>query len=115
MENYNLMYRMGEHLIAVYREGYMSACAELSFMENDTLFFNRLYVHPKLRHRGIAKRLMNMICDKVDVEQLNIVNYINSYGDLDEKDLIAFYSKFGFVLTDNGSYIRSYVVSSEKK
>lgn len=95
-------------IIATYREEHFSATAELSKMEEGLLFFNRLYVHPKLRCRGIGTALVKTVCERVDEERMNILNCVSAYGDLDETALKSFYSKFGFVEKEDGSLFREY-------
>jgi GNAT superfamily N-acetyltransferase len=87
------------YLKAEYHDGRLGANASLSWAKSYTaLFFNNLYVDHILRRKGVATALMKAVCKKVDEEGLDIILYINSYGDLNESELEAFYKKFGFEL-----------------
>ena len=83
-----------------------SACIEISHLPSfkdlldedidDCWFFNRLFVSPKIRNQGIATKLMNRLIEILDEKNICLVNTVNSYGDLDQDQLITFYKKFGF-------------------
>lgn len=82
----------------------MIALAELSIYheinhEGTWYYFNRLNVPLKMRNEGIAKQLLQQVSEWADQERINILLDINPYGDLDLRQLIALYMKFGFKQT----------------
>ena len=95
-------------------EGSYIALCELSIYQSHKLegvwyYFNRLSVPPKLRKKGIAKKLLGEMCEWADDKEINIWLDINPYGDLDLRQLISLYSKFGFKQTlQQGTMIRRY-------
>jgi GNAT superfamily N-acetyltransferase len=92
------------------RKDLHSGTIDMALMDNTTLpntrkikkrgqvwyYFNRLVVHGKIRHQGIATRLMQEMVEWVDYKKINVLLEINPYGDLDLEQLIIFYGKFGF-------------------
>ena len=72
--------------------------ADLSaFPDNLKLFyFNRLFVHPRYRNKGIAHKIMKEVVKIVDDNDIDILLEINPYGDLNMKQLISFYLKYLF-------------------
>ena len=94
------------------------AICELTIMDNSFLedygfdhkdqtwyYFNRLNVPVRLRHRGIAAKLLRETIDWADWEKINIILEINPYGDMSYEDLEKLYMKFGFVKLEK-CYIR---------
>lgn len=60
-------------------------------------FFNRLFTNKNIRNKGWATHIMNMLLAFWVYEyQINIVNYVNPYGDLDLDGLLKFFGKFDF-------------------
>lgn len=71
--------------------------SNMNFLGNGEWFFNRLYVHPKMRNKRVASLLMEELIKILDEEHIVLVNQINPYGDLDYDQLVKFYKKYGFV------------------
>ena len=98
------------------------AVAELSFFDNESVelylnndkidgkwyFFNRLNVPKEIRNLGIAKQLMEQVVEWADKENVNILNVVNPYGDLNMEKLERFYEKFGFIKIKTGLMIRKF-------
>ena len=89
-------------------DGYPGS-AELSRIDNEFVklylqtdvvgtwyYFNRLIVHPKIRNKWVATQLMEQVVIWADKERVNILNEVNPYGDLNRKQLVRFYERFGF-------------------
>lgn len=72
------------------------AVAEISPIEGNQWWFNRLFVNPSFRNRGIATSLMAELCEILDEKQITLLCAPNPYGDLDLKQLTKFYKNFGF-------------------
>lgn len=86
---------------------------ECSLVKNKLWFFNRLFVQPDYRNKGIGtamlKELLCIIKQKDDILQLEI----NPYGEIPYVQLEKFYIKYGFVKviesnTELGDYPRYY-------
>lgn len=86
---------------------------ECSLVKNKLWFFNRLFVQPDYRNKGIGtamlKELLCIIKQKDDILQLEI----NTYGEIPYVQLEEFYIKYGFVKviesnTELGDYPRYY-------
>jgi len=110
-------------------EGPWPATAELMlvpehFLDSGTLkaypkisgrvfYFNRLYVSPRIRHRGHATRILTELVKVADDCKINVYIDINPYGDLDLSQLIALYSKFDFVKVSEHSMVRPFRQGTE--
>ena len=86
----------------------MKICSEFvrSFLQTDDVtgtwyYFNRLLVNKNIRGRGLATKLMSRVIFWADTENINILNELNPYGDLNMDQLISFYKKFGFKQPNN--------------
>lgn len=66
--------------------------------EKPWFFFNRLFVNPKIRNRGVASSLLEKVEVWANEEEFNIFLNINPYGDLNLHQLVILYSKFRFKL-----------------
>lgn len=69
-------------------------------------YFNRLYVPPQIRNKGVASRLMEKLIIYLDQNEIELICEINPYGDLDYEQLKAFYMKYGFVTLKDETLIR---------
>ncbi|WP_143288705.1 GNAT family N-acetyltransferase [Calderihabitans maritimus] len=78
-----------------------NAVAEISKL-GDSWFFNRLFVPPEHRRKGIANALMEELVKILDAKCITLRNEINPYGDMTYEQLLAFYKKFGFKKTEEG-------------
>lgn len=58
---------------------------------------NRVSVPEKLRGRGIAKQLLNQVCNDADNEQANLVLEFAPYSNTDPVRLRNLYESFGFL------------------
>jgi GNAT superfamily N-acetyltransferase len=74
---------------------------DISEFQTDTWYINRLIVPKKARGQGIATALMKELVAWADHNNIKLISEINPYGDLDKEQLIAFYQKFKFILTEN--------------
>jgi GNAT superfamily N-acetyltransferase len=108
------------------QENYCLAIAELSYIPCNSIleesipnikagekwfYFNRLNVPVKIRNKGIAKELLQQVIEWADGERYNIWLDINPYGDLDLRQLISLYMKYGFkMLITPNTMIRRYNV-----
>lgn len=73
------------------------ASAEVSRLDNNLWYFNRLIVPSAIRNQGIATRIMEQLVKILDTEKITLACDINPYGDLDFNQLYKFYKKYGFV------------------
>ena len=71
--------------------------SNMNFLGNGEWFFNRLYVHERMRCNGAASILMDELVKVLDEEKIVLVNQVNPYGDLDYDQLVEFYKKYDFV------------------
>lgn len=53
------------------------------------------------RKQGYATALMHTVCYEADKNRIVLILTVKSHGDLDDKKLIKFYKKFGFVMLPN--------------
>lgn len=65
-------------------------------------YFNRLFVPKQLRSTGIANKLLMELVKVMEEDKITMVCDVNSYGDLDEEQLINLYRKYGFNDTGDG-------------
>jgi GNAT superfamily N-acetyltransferase len=65
--------------------------------EGHWLYFNRLFVPPRLRRKGVGTELMTTVCGLADERHVHILNEINPYGDMTFEQLLTFFEKFGFI------------------
>jgi GNAT superfamily N-acetyltransferase len=79
-------------------------------LEGVWYYFNRLMVPPKMRNKGIAKKLLQEMCNWANTDKVSIWLDINPYGDLDLHQLINLYSKFDFQQIADATMIRRYDV-----
>ena len=72
---------------------------ETVFQKTDkTYFFNRLNVPEKMRNQGLGALLLKEVLDFVASENGILVNTVNAYGDLSQKELINWYEKHGMTV-----------------
>lgn len=72
------------------------------FLEAENVwFFNRLNVPEKIRKNGIGTFLLKALNEHFEGVNDTIINTVNSYGDLSQKDLVSYYEKNGFLLIDS--------------
>ncbi len=67
-------------------------------------FFNRLKA--RVEREGEATKLMEELVDLLDREGFTVVNGVNAYGSMSQKDLKKFYEKYGFVEVAEDTMIR---------
>ena len=80
-----------------YLEKIYLASAEAEKIDKNIWHFNRLFVHEKLRYRGIGTALVKAVVKFFNENKLTLINHVNSYGDLELKQLKQFYLKNGFL------------------
>ena len=89
------------------KTGRNAGCAEFSssvmsfrikgkVVENPQWFFNRLYVKPEFRNRGVATALLDKVYEFVHDKDVCLYCGVNPYGDLTRKQLNDLYKKHGF-------------------
>jgi N-acetylglutamate synthase-like GNAT family acetyltransferase len=83
------------------------SCSSLSFMryliQPGWLELDRIEVHDTCRNRGVGSRLMKAVCSAADQEQVALFLWVlsdQSASGLSDDQLQAWYTKFGFVLSD---------------
>lgn len=94
--------------ISAYEERNPVGVAEISMMEDNIFFFNRLLIQRPYRGNGYSKILMDKLLEIVDIKKINIILTINPYGDMDKEDLVKFYEQYGFQESKNGAFVRLY-------
>lgn len=75
-----------------------SGYALIEYHCND-IWLELLYVNGPFRRKGYGKALMQEVLSLAEVEKKTIRLITSCDGPVDQKDLIEFYSAFGFVLT----------------
>jgi len=80
----------------VYAEGEEVCYANVRYLNKKECFFEQLYVSPKLRKQGIAKKLIGQLIDWADNEKLLIRLYIMPSGQMDHRQLITMCKTFTF-------------------
>jgi len=81
--------------------------------EGTWVYFNRLNVPPVMRRKGIAKKLLMEMVDWADQDKISIYVDINPYGDLNLRQLVSLYGKFGFIPLNNHTMVRRSYFSSK--
>ena len=66
---------------------------------DDHWYFNRLFVKPQWRHRGLAKKILTRFTQLCADRRLVMLCDVNPYGDLDREQLMNLYRRFGFTDT----------------
>ena len=64
--------------------------------QEDCLYFNRIFVKPEYRNKGIGKEILSRMLKIVEDLELPISCDINPYGDLNYNELHRWYISFGF-------------------
>jgi GNAT superfamily N-acetyltransferase len=70
------------------------------------VYFNRLNTPPAIRGKGIAKKLLTEMIKWADTKKISIYLDINPYGNLNLKQLIALYERFGFTKIKHQTMVR---------
>ena len=87
----------GDGNIAVsYVEDGWGATAELTDIGDNRMYFNRLYVSPKLRGKGLSHYLLDRAMKAVDEMGKGVLCEINPYGPLNYDQLVSLYKRHGF-------------------
>lgn len=77
------------------------ASASMSHVMEDLWYFNRLYVHPKLRNRGYAKLMLGRLSSICAEEGYTLLCHVNPYGELNYEKLVELYTRYGFKVLQN--------------
>lgn len=85
-----------------------SGCLDISSIDDDCWYLNRLYVQPKQRNKGLATSMMKELISLADLKSKDILLEINPYGDLNYDQLKIFYEKFGFNKIGYNLFERTY-------
>lgn len=64
--------------------------------QENCLYFNRIYVKPEYRNKGIGREILTRMLDIVKDLEIPLSCDINPYGDLNYKELHRWYISFGF-------------------
>lgn len=84
-------------------KGYALAIAESSAIETpkgetgDWHYFNRIKVPSEFTKQGIAKQLMDKMCELWDKHTITVDCAVHPSGKMKATDLIRFYNRYGFV------------------
>lgn len=77
-------------------------------------FYSRLNVPNIMRGKGIATKLLNETLNYCNENKILLINQVNAYGDMSEKDLLMFYEKNGMVLIKDNLMIYAHNYNSHK-
>ncbi|MFX4260724.1 GNAT family N-acetyltransferase [Pelotomaculum propionicicum] len=87
------------------------ACAEIS-SAGDIWIFTRMYVSEENRAMGYGSEVLTKLTAYLDRKNLDLYAYIYSSGNLSEKQLDAWYRRYGFADDENKGYpLARYAVS----
>lgn len=98
------VYRCGQTLSITTGNFPENGCINVTKLDGDA-YFNRLFVTPRARNHGLAKKMMSRLIEELDDLKWNLVCEINPYGDLNYEQLEKFYFSYGFEKRD-GHLIR---------
>jgi len=72
--------------------------------------FDHIFVAEEHRAKGYGSEVLNKLTDYLDQNRLDLYAYIHSTGSLDDRQLLAWYKRHGFMESSDGSYplVRSY-------
>jgi len=71
--------------------------------EYPIFFFNRIKATPE--RKGIGTQMMNQLVKILDQRRIAVINTMNAYGRMNEKDLRKWFHKWGFIdVIDNLIY-----------
>lgn len=90
-------------------------CVDLSRVNNNTFYFNRLFIHKNFRGAGHSHKLMKTAFAIIDDKECDVILDINPYGELSMNKLIKFYKRYGFTQSNNKSFIREYKKQKTRK
>lgn len=76
----------------------LSAIKTVSANASQCCFYNRLNVPERLRGQGIGKALLHKTLEYCAENNILLINTANSYGDMDQNNLIKFYQENGMTL-----------------
>lgn len=79
------------------------ACAEIS-SAGDTWVFTRIFVSEENRARGYGSEVLKKLTAYLDKKGMDLYAYIFSTGSLSEKQLDAWYRRYGFVDAEDKGY-----------
>ena len=94
----------GISVIAFNEQNKVVGMSECSIMNMNTplkkqencLYFNRIYVKPEYRNKGIGREILTRMLDIVKDLEIPLSCDINPYGDLNYSELYRWYISFGF-------------------
>lgn len=62
----------------------------------DSMYFNRLYIRPEYRGKGLGSKLLDRLLELVKDRNIELQLDINPYGEMDYLELECFYVRHGF-------------------
>ncbi len=66
--------------------------------------FDRIFVDEEHRAKGYGSEVLCKLTDYLDRKGLDLYAYIHATGSLDNRQLLAWYKRHGFVKSGDGSY-----------
>ena len=89
------------------------ALSEISTV-NDKWVFNRIFADEEHRAKGYGSEVLAKLTDYLDQNRITLYAYIYSTGSLNEEQLLAWYERHGFIVSNDGSYhlVRPYIVKT---
>lgn len=73
----------------------IQACAEIS-SAGDIWIFTRMFVSEENRAKGYGSLVLTKLTEYLDINSIDLYAYIYSSGSLSEKQLEAWYRRYGF-------------------
>lgn len=89
------------------KKDFSAGIAEGSYIpELSAIYFNRLYIKPEYRHKGLGSKLLDAFLEEIDELRLPLILDINPYGEMTYQELEEFYIRHGFKLQiEDNSFI----------
>lgn len=79
------------------------ALAEISPV-NDKWVFNRIFVAEEHRAKGYGSAVLSKLTEYLDKNLIDLYAYVYSSGSLNERQLVSWYKRYGFISLKDGDY-----------